>query len=645
MPTPPDFDSINAQITREYTEHARVIEKQARDQANKAAREVLDGAASSVGGTTKDIETVASAASTFKDAFDREKSDEEKEADKETVTSSGKGLLLARALQPSHKSLDPVEIERAHLAKAGKIASRSGMDSAQDYLNQAPGMSDYKIDKDLSTPEGLVVEGPQGVEVSFRGTNKTNLSDLATNLAVATGAGESSEQYKAAQDLFDAAKTKYGKVDHVSGFSMGGGKALKVSAFNDVPGTAFNPHIPLGPSVSLYDPKVPVKILRTTSDMVSLGLATSRLGSKVEVKSFNPVSDSPIPHVSHLLENFTDRHNQRAEDNHLARLVKQTTDAAVEHGQYDMLKDHMAGVDAGKSFTDHIRDYNGGRSGDRDTIQLEDGSHVLSGKILPEHPYVRSWLDAGGEFDKGEIDSILQQKPAVPEDRGAKVLAEDHEDFLNGVAEIHDKPNDMGLSPEQREEFIASDESGQNQIIEDSKQKAILHADELTDYSHPILSAADPDFLSTLKSSVHPTGLLAGLGSGFLAQRSMRILDPDKSFGEFTDTGIEGALAGGFTALTSAGLGVGSLGLLPEIGVGAGSYLLQSYSAKGISAVEEKLGVTAGSDFETATSDIGSSALTGAAVGSLAGGPVGAAVGAGLGAVVGGLGYLWGKYG
>ena len=89
---------------------------------------------------------------------------------------------------------------------------------------------------------------------------------------------------------------------------------------------------------------------------------------------------------------------------------------------------------------------------------------------------------------------------------------------------------------------------------------------------------------------------------------------------------------------------MGSLGLLPEIGVGAGSYLLQSYSAKGISAVEEKLGVTAGSDFETATSDIGSSALTGAAVGALAG-PIGSAVGAGLGAVVGGLGYLWGKYG
>jgi hypothetical protein len=139
------------------------------------------------------------------------------------------GVVLSKVLHASHTKLEPVEIARAHLTKASGVTNKKSVEAAQKYLDDH-GMGDYKIDPELSNKEGLVVQGPDGVELAWRGTDVTSLADLKANLGVAAGRTESTKKVKRGQSLFDAAETKYGEgsVKHVSGFSLGSAPALVV---------------------------------------------------------------------------------------------------------------------------------------------------------------------------------------------------------------------------------------------------------------------------------------------------------------------------------------------------------------------------------------------------------------------------------
>lgn len=616
------------------------ITDEARALGEKKRKDAADALAAHFGGTTGDVSTIVSTAQSFKDKFDEAETEEEKEKRRREATGALSSLPFSRALQPSHDKLESVEIERAHLAKAGKIMSQHDVETAQQYLNQQ-GMEDYVIDPELSTTEGLVVTNPEGkIEISYRGTNKTNLSDLATDVQLLAGTANSSQQFKDAQALYEAAKAKYGAVDHVSGFSLGGSKALKIGEFNPEIGgvTAINPF--LGVSQGSYDPRVETTILRTTSDPVSLGLVGTKLGSKVKVKSVNPVNNSLNPIKSHLLNNFTDRTNNRVADTHMNQMVKHTVRSAAKAAEYTLLDAASEGADKGQSFTDWIDDFNSGSSGGRDTVRTEGGVNLLSGKIAPEHNYTRSWLDAGGDFDKSEIDSLLNKTPAKLEDKGAVVDPEDHATFLNHIEDVHNDKNDLGLSVDERTDFVLGTDAERNGTIKESTQEAIDAADDLTDFSAPI-EQANPGFADNLKAALHPTGLVTGLLSGYAASKAMEMIDPKQRLGDFGDTAAEGALSGGFSALASAALTGGELALVPEVGAGALAYLTTKYSKKGINYLETALGAKEGGEFEEITGDIASDALGGAAAGALLGGPVGALVGGGVGAIIGGATALF----
>jgi hypothetical protein len=324
--------------------------------------------------------------------------------------SRDKGVLLANAILPSHDKLTNAEVEKAHLLKASKIYDQTqNMDAVKEYL-RSKGMSDYTIDEDLSTRDALVTKSPEGtVEVSWRGTNKASLADWRANAATLANSQTDNKKFKDGKDLYESVKSKYTEAPiEVNGFSLGGAVALHVGNFYDAPATVFNPHVSVQPST--LDPKAATKIIRTTTDPVSLGLALTKQGNKVEVKTVNPTEHSFSPFKSHLLDNFTDTDSTRPAENAASIHVKNILDSGAKAAQGVLLDASEENMDAGKTFTEHLVKFNGGSGGARDTVLDADGNHVLSKGLNVESGMVRAWKDVGGTFTEGEVNSLLDNK-------------------------------------------------------------------------------------------------------------------------------------------------------------------------------------------------------------------------------------------
>lgn len=183
------------------------------------------------------------------------------------------------------------------------------------------------IDKELSNGSSIVVERPNGEhEIHYRGTavsNKPNYHDFITDASIMTGTEQGisagitdikpPRQLQEAEQQLQRALTKYGSVDHLGGYSRGGGMALNLGHKYNIETTTFNPLV--GPKAIAGSHSTTAKhtIIRTTEDPTTIGLAIGSPNSEAwDVKAIKPLdkysSNIPLKNVydAHRLDNFTE---------------------------------------------------------------------------------------------------------------------------------------------------------------------------------------------------------------------------------------------------------------------------------------------------------------------------------------------------
>ena len=207
--------------------------------------------------------------------------------------------------------LSPQRLEQAYLVEASKIAHFEGFDSATKYL-KSKGLTWY-IDEKLSNPESLVLIKPTEkgslVKIAYRGTDVSNVVDLASDAGIAASLDRTFPQYRRGDAQLKSVIATYGKPNELIGFSLGGNRAISLGTAYKIPVQAFNPFIggsPVKPSV-LQDLLFSnfainnVNITRTSDDIASLGLAFTRAKN---IETINPFVDAIDFRESHALTNF-----------------------------------------------------------------------------------------------------------------------------------------------------------------------------------------------------------------------------------------------------------------------------------------------------------------------------------------------------
>jgi hypothetical protein len=283
---------------------------------------------------------------------------EEKEKRKEEFAAA---LRWSTGQKPTLTQLSPEQVSRANLAEAAKLYYRTNSPGeVQSYLSRK-GMHDWKFDPDLSTPEGIVVTNPQGqAEIAWRGTEANNINDLYTDVQMAAG-NTDTEQFENAGKLVDAAVGKYGQVHHVTGFSLGGSKALELGSKRNIPTTAFNPYIGYKQNLN---PDVRQHIITTTSDPVSLNLSlTASKNANVTHDTLYPSKANRVPGQfigPHKLSNFTglDVPHDENQDLIYNRAIKADTLNTQKGFVKTLTHESIKAIREGKTFTQFVSESN-----------------------------------------------------------------------------------------------------------------------------------------------------------------------------------------------------------------------------------------------------------------------------------------------
>ena len=105
------------------------------------------------------------------------------------------------------------------------------------------GLENYKIDRELSDDESLVLFNDQGNEVTLavRGTDPTILKDLHADAQIAVGMEGVTERFTGEFEKFEHMREKYPYHKHtVTGHSLGGNISYKIGRKYNVPGHHFS---------------------------------------------------------------------------------------------------------------------------------------------------------------------------------------------------------------------------------------------------------------------------------------------------------------------------------------------------------------------------------------------------------------------
>jgi hypothetical protein len=381
-----------------------------------------------------------------------------------------KGLQLTNALKPNTKDLLPIERIRAKFSQAGKIAymNDDNFDKAQAFIDSDPDIPNgYTIDKDLSTKEGLVIRTPDGkTEINYRGSqimDKTSYEDLKTNFKIITGFEAEDAQFVRAKNQFQEAVDKYGSVEHISGFSKGGGKALYMGQKYDVPSTTFNPVIGTKTARGITNTTKEHTIIRTTNDPTSIGLAVSTNANHENwnVKGLKPLKKnvSLIPgkemYEAHRLDNFTiprNTGNTSTTPHALERLPIKIASLGNQLGQYQELDRINDYIKNNKTYSEYYFDL---QKGNRDNFTGDGDVSLVNGKPLIKRQTEQStrhiedkgmaklWKTMGGKFTDEEqsvFDSIKPTEPKVDK------MISDTEDFENQIKQLQ---KELGMTDEE----------------------------------------------------------------------------------------------------------------------------------------------------------------------------------------------------
>jgi hypothetical protein len=135
--------------------------------------------------------------------------------------------------------------------------------SGQAYLapeKRGDIVAGYRLDRGLSNKTTAVYSSlaPGGApKIAYRGTK--GIEDLWPDVAVAVGAPQLSSRFREAESTARAARTKYGVDPSLTGHSLGGSVALRVSKTTGYKSNVFNPgssvlekgSVPAGSSVNV----------------------------------------------------------------------------------------------------------------------------------------------------------------------------------------------------------------------------------------------------------------------------------------------------------------------------------------------------------------------------------------------------------
>ena len=355
------------------------------------------------------------------DAYDRVKGGPPKTAeDRRKKNEIITGIAINRAVIPNTEELNDIEQDRAKISRASKIAYLNDDDfrAAQDYMDKN---NLGEIDTELSNDSSLVVKRPNGdTEIHYRGTaitNKPNYQDLITDASIITGTeqgvfGSSNlgqpAQIREAEQQLQRTLTKYGSVEHLGGYSRGGGIALSLGNKYNIGTTTFNPLV--GPKTIASSNTTTSKhtIIRTTEDPTTIGLAFGSPNSdNWEVKAIKPLdkysSKIPLKNVydAHRLDNFTDDGPRKQREAEITRAQNRQVEASRKQTERVMLGDMRDSIKMGDSFTEYMSKYNRG-----DTEKTPNGDRLKGTRIYGNDPYTEGWYKAGGRFTEGESEFI-----------------------------------------------------------------------------------------------------------------------------------------------------------------------------------------------------------------------------------------------
>ena len=344
-------------------------------------------------------------------------------ADKRKKNEIITGIAINRAIIPNTKELTDVEIDRAKISMASKIAHLNDDEfrTAQDYMDEN---NLGQIDTELSDSSGLVVKRPNGeTEIHFRGTaltNKPNFQDLITDGAIMAGAetgvpglrelSGKPKQITMAETQLESAVAKYGAVDHIGGYSRGGGMALYLGNKHNIPTTTFNPLVGPNAIANSHSTTASHTIIRTTEDPTTIGLAFANPNSDTwNVKAVLPHADyqSKIPlknvYDAHRLDNFTRNGPRKTQEAEQVKAQAKFKKAAAKQSERMMLADMRDSIKNNESFTDYMVKYNPG-----DAKITPKGKRLVGARFGESSSYTEGWDKAGGRFTEGEAEYANQ---------------------------------------------------------------------------------------------------------------------------------------------------------------------------------------------------------------------------------------------
>jgi len=367
---------------------------------------------------------------------------------------------VRKIIIPSHTTISQREQQQAQYANASKKyheniksggTDATAVSTAQEYLNSV-GLQDHIISP-LSNRDSIVIQKPTGkIEISYRGTDKTHMGDLKTDARIIAGFEEGGTQFNRANEQINNVITEHGvgAIDHLSGYSLGGGKSLILGAKNNIEATGINPLV--GKSLlSKMDTEKNLKIIRTTDDPASLGLVASE--HPFEVKTVSPIKEGyalgiePISqsYASHKLENFLDIEALRTPGMGSQELHKANAKNSVAT-EMEMLHTAQKMYKKGGTYTDYIHELyktenpsTRSNRNQRENHSIVNGEKRLAGqKHNIDDIKVRTWDDVSNtEFTPQEAKYITDHNNPY-EDNSHKNAIRDKE-----LARVKNELNDI----------------------------------------------------------------------------------------------------------------------------------------------------------------------------------------------------------
>jgi hypothetical protein len=389
--------------------------------------------------------------------------------------------------------MEDLPTERAHMVRASQLMNEEGLGSAQSYLdeNSVP----FDIDPELSTNDHLALlpnDSAQAAgrkpEIAARGIKMDSKEDWK-NLYDSVATPDHEQTYKDLKATHDAMVEQYGEVGHVSGYSHGGHKAIKLGDETGVDVSAFNPVIDhnqimdagkfladttqeglemgelltsegrsrLGSRVSSLPERIQAgrggetTIYRTVNDGAS-AIGTTLTPRGWDVKNIGELQESSNPLKSHSWDNFTAPKGKATyKDNLLHKATHEHAVAGAKASEAQMVQDMVDHQSRGNSFTDYVKDFSpvdanythryGGESGTRFT---QEGQ--LSNRL---RKHADLWKKTGGEltsreefhvgdegrFKRGYLQEFGQTNPKTGERSLPKVKTHLSQDEINKTAQ------------------------------------------------------------------------------------------------------------------------------------------------------------------------------------------------------------------